>query len=380
MLDTAEHYDPHHPPKDIVDAVDWIRDRLTREEAGARQFLKQFAQGESHTPHTYTEALKFLEHAARYGHANAQVNIGLRYAYGRGVPQNDAKALHWFRAVTEDLEPNGSTSGNDATGNISETLDWCLIKARNGHREFQLICGLILSRVAGFSARRQEAFDWIRRAADQEVPEAQFQLGKIYAAGEGVSKSNTEAFKWFMRAAEHGEHPDAMYAVGEMYRLAEGTARNLHEAHKWYLEANEYSFEGHTEARYRLGVMYRDGHGVARDHGAAREWFEAAAFRASYDAIGDLGLMCAAGEGGPQDFTEAMSWIMPAAAAGHVRAQRYLDTLKELNLPDSEVPEDHTEAFHWYVRAAEKAYGGASAQGKHSLRFPDTGSEGDGES
>ncbi len=38
---------------------------------------------------------------AEQGHAVAQFNLGLKYAKGEGVPENDAEAVKWYRKAAE---------------------------------------------------------------------------------------------------------------------------------------------------------------------------------------------------------------------------------------------------------------------------------------
>ena len=47
------------------------------------------------------DELKNLSSAAERGDPNAQFRMGLAYAAGRGVAQNDADALDWFRKAGE---------------------------------------------------------------------------------------------------------------------------------------------------------------------------------------------------------------------------------------------------------------------------------------
>ena len=49
----------------------------------------------------YATALKEFRVLAEQGDAAAQYNLGLMYADGRGVPQNDKKAVRWFRLAAE---------------------------------------------------------------------------------------------------------------------------------------------------------------------------------------------------------------------------------------------------------------------------------------
>ena len=43
----------------------------------------------------------WFRRAAEQGHANAQVFLGLMYADGDGVPQDDAEAVAWYRKAAE---------------------------------------------------------------------------------------------------------------------------------------------------------------------------------------------------------------------------------------------------------------------------------------
>jgi TPR repeat protein len=47
-----------------------------------------------------TASREFLP-LAEQGNADAQFNLGIMYANGRGVPENDAEAVKWFRKAVE---------------------------------------------------------------------------------------------------------------------------------------------------------------------------------------------------------------------------------------------------------------------------------------
>ena len=49
----------------------------------------------------YATALHFWRPLAERGVAQAQNNLGLMYANGQGVPQDDAEAVKWFRLAAE---------------------------------------------------------------------------------------------------------------------------------------------------------------------------------------------------------------------------------------------------------------------------------------
>ena len=60
-------------------------------------------------PQNDAEAVRWYRLAADQGHADAQYNLGVRYANGRGVPQDDVQAHMWYnlaasRSTGEDRE------------------------------------------------------------------------------------------------------------------------------------------------------------------------------------------------------------------------------------------------------------------------------------
>ncbi len=46
-----------------------------------------------------------MRKAAEQGHAEAQNNLGFRYANGEGVPQDDAHAYMWFKLAVSRFPP-----------------------------------------------------------------------------------------------------------------------------------------------------------------------------------------------------------------------------------------------------------------------------------
>ena len=48
-----------------------------------------------------TKAVELYTLAAEQGNANAQYNLGVMYAEGRGVPKNEQVAAAWYRKAAE---------------------------------------------------------------------------------------------------------------------------------------------------------------------------------------------------------------------------------------------------------------------------------------
>ena len=61
------------------------------------------------------EAITELRRQAEQGDAEAQIDLGLRYANGEGVPQDDAEAVRWFRLAAE----QENADAQDLRGGVS---------------------------------------------------------------------------------------------------------------------------------------------------------------------------------------------------------------------------------------------------------------------
>lgn len=113
--------------------------------------------------------------AAQTGDADAQWMLGYAYAYGKGVPKDDAQAVKWYhRAVQQDYA-----------------------KAQNN-------LGAMYASGDGVPEDDSTAVKWYTKAAEQGDALGQYNLGTMYANGEGVPKDNVRAYLWFNLAATQG--------------------------------------------------------------------------------------------------------------------------------------------------------------------------------
>ena len=69
----------------------------------------QAQRGEwSYVTGDYAAAARRFGPAAERGNARAQAYLGFMYQYGRGVPQNHALAVYWYRRGAEQGKPSRS--------------------------------------------------------------------------------------------------------------------------------------------------------------------------------------------------------------------------------------------------------------------------------
>lgn len=123
------------------------------------------AQAPVSLPHTRAEA----------GDAEAQLQMGMRYATGDGVVQNDKEAARWFERA-----------------------------ARQGLAEAEYEYGLALLNGRGVVQDYQAAFEWIEKPARRGHAKAQYSLGELYRYGTGTPIDKARAYLWFNLAAAQG--------------------------------------------------------------------------------------------------------------------------------------------------------------------------------
>jgi TPR repeat protein len=116
----------------------------------------------------YPAALKLVQPLAEDGDPRAESLLGLMYYHGRGLKQDDAQAVKWFR-----------------------------LAADKGNAVAQFNLGVMHAEGQGVPQDYVEAIKWYRRAAEQGEARAQFNLGVSYAEGQGVEHDYVTAYMWF---------------------------------------------------------------------------------------------------------------------------------------------------------------------------------------
>lgn len=121
------------------------------------------------------EAISLPHARAEAGDAEAQLQLGMRYAEGDGVIQNDKEAAKWFA-----------------------------LAARQGLAEAQYQYGLALLKGRGVVQDYKAAFSWIEKPAQRGYAKAQYSLGELYRYGTGTAIDKARAYLWFNLAASQG--------------------------------------------------------------------------------------------------------------------------------------------------------------------------------
>lgn len=253
-----------------------------------------------------------------------------------------------------------------------------------------LLGGWLRRRIEAARAGGQ-AERWIRdyrRLASWGDAEAQFQLGQSYSSGIGVVRNLPEAVVWLRRAAEQ-DHQVAQYALGmillfgnrlvgksaffpdNFYSDPQASGGNdsllfpagltvppdAAEAAIWLKRAAE---SGYPNAMCQLALLYADGNGIEQDSAKAVTLLEAACgaglplghfLYAQYLMNGQHGLT--------RDIPAAMDHLEIAANQGHLEATFQLGCL----LVRPGIPrQDPVQAEHWLTAAGQRQHVEAMVQ------------------
>jgi TPR repeat protein len=168
-----------------------------------------------------------------------QYELGERYYYGRGVQQDYAKAMEWYRKAAD-----------------------------QGDRAAQIMLGSLYENALGVSKDDNEARSWYRKAADQGSPLAEDALERLRA-------SDSAAILIPSPAPSASMTPQEQYEKGDAYYWGRaGVNQDYQNAFYWYQKAAD---AGDAAAQIMLGSLYENGLGVSKDYGRARSWYEKAA-------------------------------------------------------------------------------------------------------
>ena len=120
----------------------------------------------------FATALEIWRPRATQGVAFAQLNVGIMYYSGQGVPQDYGEAAKWYRLAAEQGDAI-------AQGNL----------------------GFMYYSGQGVPQDYGEAAKWYRLAAEQGNATAQSNLASMYFSGVGVPQDYVQAYMWVSLAA-----------------------------------------------------------------------------------------------------------------------------------------------------------------------------------
>jgi TPR repeat protein len=186
-------------PKDNQEAFRWFY-RIAKEKGADLENIKV----EKFTHKNVPQELKFLTNDAENGIALAQYKLGMVYAHGQVLQQDDEKAAKWYRLAAE-----------------------------QGNSEAQYALGVMYVKGLGVLASKDEAMKWFRLYLGQTI----IKLGQNVQGQDNIyslAKRNVvAALEILVNDAKKGD-VTAQYYLGNFYSAGIGVSRNLVLAYMWY--------------------------------------------------------------------------------------------------------------------------------------------------
>ncbi|MEI6418018.1 MAG: SPOR domain-containing protein [Sphingomonadales bacterium] len=166
---------------------------------------------------------------ADQGDPDAMFNIGQAYKLGRGVAQDRAQALVWYRkAAARGHLPAQANLGIllFQGGDKAESLRWLKMAADRGEMRAQYVLGVV--HWNGDGAPRSLALAWayLNRSATQELPEAKTALGNLDAVISAWDRTTGQQIAASL-AAGKGVPPQFQPDRIQMARAPQAGPRNL---------------------------------------------------------------------------------------------------------------------------------------------------------
>lgn len=280
--------------------------------------------------------------AAVTGDAEAQHQLGRRYARGLGLAKDPRRARVWLELAARSLP--------SARYELAELL------ASGALGKPDLPGAYIWHALAAPAAEVPTA---AHKALAPRMPRAvlvqtQLRLAAHFAASEqngkghtaydasGKPQLGTRASRWLLAAAEGGS-AEAQLQVADGYRLGRGGfPRDPAGAGRWYLKAAE---AGHKPAQRELGKFWLE-RGQTE---SGQAWLTRAAKAGDPDAMMALGHMHAhGGQGRLRNYPESLRWYTLAAAQPGPHHHEACFALGELYDTGKGTAEDLSAAKRWF--------------------------------
>ncbi len=324
-------------------------------------------------PQNMNEGMKWLLKAAEQGHAQAQNDLGECHHIQKNLPE----AYRWHRRAAEGGSlPGRFNVGMDlffgdgvAVDNV-ESYFWLALSDPHRTEDSHKVYALLLRKMtaAEVAAAQRKIADFKKAHGEPAAagspapwmkPVSANSAGAAAAATSSTAASTPAAAatssKWKpgmpmaeQRAlAEQGD-AEAQYQMGGCYEDGRGVAKNLAEAVKWYTLAAEARY---APAQDALGTCHLHGRGLPQNAVAGVSWYLAAAKQGHAPGQYNLAVCYGAGMGAAKDLAAALQWYRQAADQGLAMAQSNLGTCYEFG---EGTPKNLAEAAKWYRKAAEQ--------------------------
>ena len=170
-------------------------------------------------------------------------NLGVCYAKGLGVVQNDEQAVHWYQkaanlGIAGAMHNLGKyyATGLGVVQDHTKAVYWYQKASDLGNAQAMIDLGNCYRTGLGVEQNDEQAVHWYQKAADLGIAVAMFNLGICYRTGQGVTQDDVQAVHWFQKAADLG-NAKAMFNLAAYFYFGIGTKKNNKQAIFWFKKA-----------------------------------------------------------------------------------------------------------------------------------------------
>ena len=153
-----------------------------------------------------------LRQAAAAGDPTAAFEVAARYAEGKAVSRDFAKAAEWYGraaeagiAVAQYRLGSLYERGQGIDKDLVAAATWYQRAADQGNIGAMHNLAVMMSEGVDGPPDHDKAFEWFLAASNYGVKDSQYNLGVIYARGLGPDQDLVESYKWFALAAASGD-------------------------------------------------------------------------------------------------------------------------------------------------------------------------------
>ncbi|MCL2713260.1 MAG: SEL1-like repeat protein [Alphaproteobacteria bacterium] len=358
--------DPAPPTRPAPDAVEYAelpdaiggaklrRAALQGDPAAAYEVGLRFAQGRGapenyllgrDLPQNYPQAAQWFRKAERAGVVPAAFQLAILYENGQGVPRDADRAIHSYRKAAEG-------------GYAAAMLRLAMLEDHSGNYE--------------------TAAQWFRKAAVYGVADSAFNLAFLYYRGTGVERDPVEAYKWFSLAARRGDPQAMQWRDNLAMQLSDEAFKTVEEAVRSFVVVEPPPDEAFgapapvdgwdatspddTAGRHVLADIGRPQTVPPSPAAAAppkpelpdaigRTTLRDAAFEGNPAAAYEVGMRFAIGRGVPRNDLRAARWFRKADLAGLVPGAFQVGVLFERG---QGLEKNLEKAGLYYLKAAER--------------------------
>lgn len=340
------------------------RNWIARKDKSLLQAFEAYEAG------NFTEArTRFEEGWKKLGYEEAAMMLGRIHLLGLGTPASTPKAVEWLREVTEarynpvndrlKFDPkrpdNINTrveaslllariylTGQGTQRNPAEAYKWWNKALDYGFEPAGTLLGQANLSGIGTKPDAKRALDYLQASGEAGDVTALYMLGQLYhhqmpKQPAGVPLDLKRAGAYYSAAAKAG-NLEATYAAARMMDLGEGMPAPAPE--KAVVLYKEAALKGHADSQNALATYFYQGDVVPQNYATARQLFQAAAQRRQPDAMFNLAVMLAQGQGGDKDMAAAYAWCALSKSLGHPQAATALPALEAKLSPQDKARAD----------------------------------------